>query len=190
MKFNLIRHTMRNLFIFILAAAAIFSGCRQTGNKTGHPEVVEVQPHGEEPENISHFTKIFLAGTIDMGNSIDWQNATVEKLRNMNGRYLAWNPRRSGGFTSSAEEMKYQIEWELERLEKCDIIVMNILGSSKSPITLLEMGLHMRSGKLYIACEPDFYRYDNVRITCGRYGVPLFDSLDQLLQELISSGRI
>ena len=61
---------------------------------------------------------------------------------------------------------------------------MNILGSSKSPITLLEMGLHARSGKLHVACEPSFYRYDNVRITCAYYGIPLYGSLEELLQDL------
>lgn len=181
---------MHKLFIVFITAAAIFTGCRSDKGNTLAPEVVEVQPHGEEPASESHFTKIFLAGTIDMGNSIDWQAGTVEKLRGMNGRYLVWNPRRSGGFTSSPEEIDYQIKWELERLEKCDIIVMNILGTSKSPITLLEMGIHIRSGKLYVACEPDFYRHDNVRITCERYGVPLFNSLDELLTELGSAGKL
>ena len=62
------------------------------------------------------------------------------------------------------------------------LIIMNILASSKSPITLLEMGLHMRSGKLHVICEPGFYRYDNVRITCNRYGVPLYHSMDEFLK--------
>ena len=77
--------------------------------------------------------------------------------------------------------MHYQIRWELEHLEKADLIVMNILGTSKSPITLLEMGIHIRSGKLHVACEPSFYRYDNVKVTCEQYGVPLYASLDELL---------
>ena len=55
---------------------------------------------------------------------------------------------------------------------------------SRSPISLLEMGLYARSGKLFVACSPDYYRYDNVRITCRRYGVPLYDSLTALLDDL------
>ena len=58
------------------------------------------------------------------------------------------------------------------------------LGDSRSPISLLEMGLYARSGKLFVACSPDYYRYDNVRITCRRYGVPLYDSLTALLDDL------
>ena len=48
----------------------------------------------------------------------------------------------------------------------------------------LEMGLFARSGKLYVACEPDFYRHDNVRITCARYGVPLYDTIEEMLEEV------
>ncbi len=79
-------------------------------------------------------------------------------------------------------DFEHQVNWELEHLEKADLIIMNILASSKSPITLLEMGLHMRSGKLHVICEPGFYRYDNVRITCNRYGVPLYHSMDEFLK--------
>lgn len=41
-------------------------------------------------------------------------------------------------------DFEHQVNWELEHLEKADLIIMNILASSKSPITLLEMGLFMR----------------------------------------------
>ena len=71
----------------------------------------------------------------------------------------------------------------LNHLESADFIVMNILGSSKSPITLLEMGLFARSGKLAVVCEPSFYRYDNVRITCAKYHVPLYSSCEQMIAE-------
>ena len=36
----------------------------------------------------------------------------------------------------------------------------------------------------FFSCEPSFYRYDNVRITCGYYGIPLYGSLEELLQDL------
>jgi hypothetical protein len=81
--------------------------------------------------------------------------------------------------------MDYQVNWELEHLEESDMIIMYILGSSKSPISLLEMGLHARSGKMYVICEEDFYRFDNVRITCSFYDIPLFTSLDDFRQNVL-----
>jgi hypothetical protein len=47
------------------------------------------------------------------------------------------------------------------------------------------MGLHARSGKMYVICEEDFYRYDNVRITCSFYDIPLFTSIDEFKLENI-----
>ena len=134
-------------------------------------ETYMMRPHEKLPvADTAGFTKIFLAGTIDMGNSRDWQE------------YLLFNPRQENWNGGKDGEMDYQVRWELDHLEQADIIIMYIIGSSKSPITLLEMGLHARSGKLIVACEPDFYRYDNVRITCAYYGIPLYSSLEELLK--------
>ena len=145
----------------------------------------EVKPREDLPEcNLNGFTKVFLAGTIDMGNSADWQSDLKKWFSERNGRYLLFNPRRNRWNGGADGEMEYQVKWELEHLEKADYIIMNILGTSKSPVSLLEMGLHARSGKLYVACEPEYYRYDNVRITCEYYGVPLYTSLDEMMKSL------
>lgn len=146
-------------------------------------ETYMLRPHDELPAaDTSGFTKIFLAGTIDMGNSRDWQAELLEHFSDKDGKYLLFNPRQENWNGGKDGEMDYQVNWELEHLEQADIIIMYIIGSSKSPITLLEMGLFARSGKLIVACEPDFYRYDNVRITCAYYGIPLYSSLEELLE--------
>ena len=148
-------------------------------------EVVVLTPVDEQDvENADQYYKIFLAGTIDMGKSVDWQKNTAEWFRQKeSGKYMLFNPRRGKGLSGEMSDFEHQVNWELEHLEKADLIIMNILGSSKSPISLLEMGIYMQSGKMHIICEPDYYRYDNVRITCKRYGVPLYHSLDDYLKE-------
>lgn len=178
---------MKRLFVFIALALLASCGGRSTAGDAD--EVVELQPRMEFHGDEADYTKVFLAGTIDMGRSVDWQAECVKRFGEVPGRYLVFNPRRAGGMNDGPEEFEYQVDWELKHLEKADIIVMNILGTSKSPITLLEMGAYLRSGKLYVACEPDFYRYGNVRITCRFYGVPLYDSLDELWAELFGAGR-
>ena len=147
-------------------------------------EVIVLHPdEGKAEVNEAEYTRIFLAGTIDMGKSIDWQKTTCDWFRaRPQGKYILYNPRRDKGLSGEMSDFEHQVNWELEHLEKADLIIMNILASSKSPITLLEMGLHMRSGKLHVICEPGFYRYDNVRITCNRYGVPLYHSMDEFLK--------
>ena len=151
------------------------------------PAVYMLRPHEELPAEAGDgrgFTKIFMAGTIDMGNSRDWQMELYETFSSMDGRYILFNPRQEHWDASRPGEMDYQVRWELDHLEQADMIVMYILGTSKSPISLLEMGLHARGGKMHVICEKDFYRYDKVRITCDWYGVPMYETLDEFLKVL------
>lgn len=131
----------------------------------------------EAPNRIADYNnlgiKVFLAGTIENGKSIDWQSE-ISSYCNEIG-LTAFNPRRSKwNEKANEEELSEQISWELEHMEKADYIIMYILGDSKSPISLLELGLHAREGKLIVFCPKSFYRYKNVEITCNRYNIPLY----------------
>lgn len=68
-------------------------------------------------------------------------------------------------------------------MEKADKIIMNILGDSLSPITLMEMGLWAgkNPNKLKVCCPTEFWRYDNVRNLCCKYGITMYSSLEQMI---------
>ena len=120
--------------------------------------------------------RIFLAGTIDNGDSTDWQQELINIINGVELRRPTsiYNPRREEWPSSDDHrEIDRQIDWELSHLEKADLIVMNILANSKSPISLMELGLFAKEGRLVVFCPETFYRYDNVRMVCKRYGVPL-----------------
>ena len=150
-------------------------------------QVVMLRPHETiaNKQDTLGAIKVFLAGTIDMGNSVDWQTLIAKRFESFGWKWLLFNPRQEHWDASRPGEMDYQVNWELEHLEAADLIIMNFMEKSKSPISLLEMGLFARSGKMYVVCPTGFYRYDNVRITCARYGVPLYNTLEQLLSEKI-----
>ena len=126
---------------------------------------------------------VFLAGTIDNGDSLNWQNKTIIELMNLgindieiyNPRREHWNP------NPSKEEMECQIKWEQEYLDKADFIAMVLLDDSKSSISLLVLGLYAKSNKLMVFCTPDFYRWDNVRLTCEKYNIQLVESTHPLV---------
>lgn len=83
-----------------------------------HPAVYMLRPHEELPKEISRddsFTKIFLAGTIDMGNSRDWQTEIHDRFSEMNGRYILFNPRQENWDATRPGEMDYQVKWEIGR---------------------------------------------------------------------------
>ena len=91
--------------------------------------------------------KVFLAGTIDMGNSENWQEKFIQKLKEQNTKdffgksYHIYNPRREDwdeAWVQTFENPQFfqQVNWELDAMWKADYIVMNFLPDSKSPITL------------------------------------------------------
>jgi hypothetical protein len=140
----------------------------------------------KQPNQVS----VFLAGTIDMGNSIDWQLEVSQRLDNAyKSRIVVLNPRRKDW--NSSWETKYtnaqffqQVSWELNAMEAADLIIMNFLPTSQSPITLLELGLYARSGKLFVLCNQDYYRSGNVHVVCDRYKTPIYYNMDSLLSEI------
>ncbi len=130
---------------------------------------------------------VFLAGSIEVGVAERWQDIVIKKLSKENVTLL--NPRRASCDASWKQEIenpvfKEQVNWELEALEKSDMIIMYIDKNTKSPITLLELGLFARSGKLIVCCPDGFWRKGNVDIVCERYEVPQVIDLEELINEV------
>ena len=135
------------------------------------------------------FPGIFLAGSIDMGSSVDWQTATQELLNDCEVTFF--NPRRDEWDSSWEQratnpEFNGQVNWEMDKLKDADLIFMNILPESKSPITLLELGLHAEEANLIVCCPDGFYRKGNVEIVCHRFNIPLFNDFETAIAALRS----
>lgn len=137
-------------------------------------------------ENDEHVIKIFLAGTIDNGDSENWQNKLIDTLLFFNadnrdlgedlslGNLIIYNPRREYWHADILdEELEKQIKWEQDHLDTSDIIVMYLADNSKSPVSLLELGLYGPQGKMIVFCTNKFYRYMNVKLTCDKYYIPM-----------------
>ncbi|MDH0659942.1 MULTISPECIES: nucleoside 2-deoxyribosyltransferase domain-containing protein [Empedobacter] len=155
-------------------------------NTTIFAQSLEIKSPNELPKNDQR-TKIFLGGTIDMGNSEDWQAKVSKELKNE--KVILLNPRRDDWNTAwkpvkEEPEFRKQVEWELNALENADYIIMFFGKDSKSPISLLEMGLYAKSGKLLVICPDGFWRKGNVDITAEKYGVKQFDSIENVLDYL------
>ncbi|PCJ96647.1 MAG: hypothetical protein COA52_01190 [Hyphomicrobiales bacterium] len=120
---------------------------------------------------------VFLGGSIDNGTVVDWQDKLANQLNEENFSIL--NPRRKDWDPDAgAKELSDQIMWEMDAQNKADIILYNFLKDSKSPITLLELGLFAKSGKVIVVCPKKFYRYDNVKFICDMFKIPLKYTMD------------
>ena len=130
----------------------------------------------------SNNKSVFLAGTIDNGDSLNWQDKVIIELINLGISCDVFNPRREHWNSNpSKEEMENQIKWEQKHLDGADVIAMVLLNNSKSPISLLELGLYANTNKMIVFCTPDFYRWDNVRITCEKHNIELVQDLNPLI---------
>lgn len=130
---------------------------------------------------------VFLAGTIDNGQSVDWQTEVAQKLEDLD--IVILNPRRDewdASWKQSIENPQFreQVEWEMDGLELSDFILIHFASGSKSPISLLELGLHAKSGKMIVSCAADFWRRGNIEVVCFRHGIPLFSELKDAIAML------
>jgi hypothetical protein len=130
---------------------------------------------------------IFLAGTIDLGNSWDWQAHVTKELKNTN--CVVYNPRRDNWDNSWKQEednenLSIQVNWEIDMMDAADIIVMYIAPGSKSAITLFEYGKYIESGKIKLCCPDGFFRKGNIDIYAKRFNVEVFATLDDLIENL------
>lgn len=134
---------------------------------------------------------VFLAGSIEQGAAEQWQKRITEDLGDI--ECTIFNPRRRH-WDSSWEQRKWnkqfreQVEWELNLLEKADVIAMYFDPNTKSPITLLELGLHAvtpkAAEKLVLCCPEGYHRLGNVEIVCERAKVPVLGSFDELVAQV------
>lgn len=140
------------------------------------------------------FPAVFLAGTIDNGDSEDWQQQLIDRIPDSTDVFI-FNPRRKEWNAHWSEDPEHrglieQIQWELRHLDAADIIVVNFEPDSRSPITLLELGLILRNAQMphiFVRCPKEFYRYTNVLVTAEYVEdarIQIFETLDELYTAL------
>lgn len=130
---------------------------------------------------------VFLAGSIDMGHAEDWQATVTRALSDR--EVVILNPRRDEWDASWEQDIGFapfrdQVEWELEALERATVIAMYFAPASKAPVTLLELGLFLRSKRLVVCCPEGYWRRGNVEIVCRRYEVEMVADLPALVREV------
>jgi hypothetical protein len=135
-----------------------------------------------------HELSVFLAGAIDMGKAVNWQEQILKWSTEKDSRtnYCFYNPRRadwdsSWNQTLDDPQFTRQVLWELDHIDNADYVFMWIPKESSAPISLLEFGYMIGSGaardKLIIGVEPGYYRRGNIEVMCNRHKIKLCSSL-------------
>ena len=132
---------------------------------------------------------VFLAGSIEMNKAENWQERITKALTDLKS-VVVLNPRRDdwdSSWIQSIENPKFkqQVEWELKAMENADAVVVYFDPNTKSPITLLELGLRAKSpGFTLVYCPEGFWRKGNVDIVCKRYGIEQVENEKTLIERL------
>lgn len=132
---------------------------------------------------------IFLAGSIENGTASNWQQLVEQELSDLD--VAVYNPRRDDWDPTweqsiHNEKFKEQVEWELDHIDLADIVLVYFDPNTKSPITLLELGILAESatGYVLVCCPNGFWRKGNVEIVCERYGIELVESLTEMVERV------
>lgn len=133
---------------------------------------------------------LFLAGTIEMGNSRDWQKDVIESIKDYD--VVCLNPRRKEAPIND-EDLSTQINWELSGLECADVVYLYLAAGSISPISLYELGLLQgyitKRKKIVVYCDENYSRKMNVLITTSNdfwknENVKVYQNYDQSMTAL------
>ena len=123
---------------------------------------------------------IFLAGSIEMGAAENWQERIEREFENEEVTFF--NPRRDdwdSSWSQDGEQFNTQVNWELNALDDSDIIFMYFSPETKSPISLLELGLYADHRKMIVVCPDGFWRKGNVSVVCTRHSIPMFNTIEE-----------
>ena len=152
-------------------------------------KAIEVQAPNEVILD-TEYVNIFLAGSIEMGVAEKWQEKVIAALSDKPIRFL--NPRREDWDSSWKQDIDNdnfveQVIWELTCLEMAQIVIMYFDPNTKSPISLLELGLHAKEQKLVVLCPEGFWRKGNVDVVCEYYSINQVDTFDELIEFIRST---
>jgi hypothetical protein len=125
---------------------------------------------------------IFLSGSID-ALPATWQSKITTSLSHLSITIL--NPHRpdwDSSWKESPDDPKFseQTKWELDGMENADVMVAYFGENAKAPISLLELGLFARSGKVVVGCPKGYWKSGNVRMVCERFELKCVESVEEL----------
>ena len=124
---------------------------------------------------------VFLAGSIEMGVAERWQDRLIHMLEHsveskVEGEpdLIIYNPRRldwdsTWEQTIDCKPFREQVTWELDHLIASDLKIFYFDPNTKSPITLMELGLCANDQDCLVCCPPGFWRKGNIDIVCHLY---------------------
>lgn len=146
------------------------------------------------PKSIS----IFLAGSIEMGKAEMWQDDVIEFIKTVHDANIeeihVYNPRRDNWDNSWKQsidepEFRKQVEWELDLIQRSEIVVFYLQPGTNSPISLMELGIVSHDSfamkkHVIVLCPDGFHRKGNVDVTAMWFDMQLAKDMPDLKERI------
>ena len=136
---------------------------------------------------------IFLAGSAATTSSTPWRTTLIHNLSHhftTHQPIIILNPHRSDWDSTWIESPAFapfaeQVSWELRAQEVADVIAFYFDPDTQAPISLLELGLSVKSGKCVVCCPEKYWKWGNVVLVCERLGVEVVGTLAELVEGIV-----
>lgn len=130
---------------------------------------------------------IFLAGSNEMGAATEWRDNLVSELKEydvtiFNPRQDNWDPDIKQTIIDS--RFNKHVNWELDALDKASLIVFYFDPNTKSPVTLLELGLFANKGNVIVCCPDMFWQKGIAEIVCKRHSIKFEHTFENLVSQI------
>ncbi|CAF3511095.1 unnamed protein product [Fusarium graminearum] len=144
----------------------------------------------QSPNLGSQVASVFLAGTTTSTGNPDWRQVVTGALANYPITIL--NPNRPDWDSTWREDFSdnrwvEQVSWELDMQEAADIIVFMLHEVTEAPISLMELGLAVRTKSVIVCAHPNYRKRGNVDAVCRMFGVKLLSTQEELVDCLIET---
>lgn len=161
-------------------------------------KVIVTKPPVEPPKIGSNSISMFLAGSIEMGAAEMWQDEIAEYVRTIADVNIEeihiYNPRRDNwdkDWKQSEDNPNFvkQVEWELEQIQRSDIVAFYLQPGTNSPISLLELGIVSNDAfamrkHVIVLCPEGFHRKGNVDITAMWFDMTRAKNMDDFKEKI------
>lgn len=146
-------------------------------------------PSDESPR---HAKSLVLAGSTtspDDSTNSDWRTTLSASFFDL--PVTIYNPYRPDWDSSWREDIDFapfreQVEWELDKQDKADVVVVYFHPATQAPVSLLELGIWSRTpGKVIAICPKGYWKRGNVQIACKKFDVKMMDNLDGLRDAIV-----
>ncbi|SPO01976.1 uncharacterized protein DNG_04649 [Cephalotrichum gorgonifer] len=146
----------------------------------GQSQVVHA-PSEEPPRGAK---SLFLSGGICKTDAADWRETLAASLSDL--PVTIYNPDRPDWDSTWREDVDFapyreQVLWELDKLDRADLVAVYFHPATQAPISLLEFGLFARvPGKVVVVCPVGYWKRGNVQIVCQKFGIEMLESIEEL----------